>query len=121
MFDQIHNEVGYTGGDQWSPRSQYSCVGAAQSQTDGFLLGTSDRNSPSSNTLYLRVKNFAGSNRDVAIFGPNFANIGCGYVSTAYLGTRTCYIPLGRGAYPQLTWFAGDGSGNVSWGYLDFE
>ncbi|HZP57699.1 MAG TPA: hypothetical protein VFC53_09100 [Dehalococcoidia bacterium] len=82
LFAKIYNEVGYPGSRPWSPRSQYSCIGSAQSQSAGYFLSTSDRNSPSTNNLYLRVKNFSGFDRDIAIFGPAFENIGCGYVRT---------------------------------------
>lgn len=124
ILDKIYNEVGYSGTDPWSPRSQYSCVGAAQVQNAGFLLATSDRSSPSSNPLYIRIKNFAGWPRNVGIFGVpgpgQFVDIGCGYMFLGDLQTRACYVPVGRAAFPQLGWYAWDGN-ILSWGYLDFE
>jgi hypothetical protein len=119
----LYNEVGYAAGSggAWSPRSQFSCIGAAQDQDAGFLLATSDRNNPLSNNLYLRVRNLSGGTRNVAIFGPNFADIGCGFQNLSNGSTRLCYISLARGAYSELTWFAFPPSGDPSWGYLDFE
>lgn len=122
VFQQIHNTVGYPANRSWSPRSQYSCIGAPQSQSAGFLLATSDRASATSNTLYIRIKNFAGGTRNVGVFAhPSLANIGCGYANINNGATRQCAVTLARGAYAQLAWYAFDGSGNFSWGYLDFE
>lgn len=94
-----------------------------QTQTAGYFLSTSDRNSPSTNNLYLRVKNFSGFDRDIAIFGPTLENVGCGYVRTSWLATRSCGVSLARGAYPYLVWFAFDpnNGSNYSYGFLDFE
>lgn len=120
----IYNEVGYASGTGGAvgPRSQFSCIGAAQSQTAGFLLSTSDRTDPSTGTLYLRIKNFTGGSRNVGIFGyPNFNDIGCGYADLANGATRECGVALARGAYDRLAWYAWDSSNNLSWGYLDFE
>lgn len=120
-LSKIYNEVGYPGTRPWSPRSQYSCIGAAQSQSAGFLLSTSDRFNSSQTTLNIRARNFAGGTRNVGIFGyPNFNDIGCGYQNLVHLATRECYVPLARGAYDRLAWYAWDG-GLLSWGYLDFE
>jgi len=120
VTSKLYNEVGYPGAQSWSPRSQYSCVGAAQREDAGFFLATSDRTGPSSGTLYIRVKNFSGGTRNLGIFGPNFENIGCDYYDLANGATRECYISLGRGAYPHLNWYAWDG-GLLSWGSLEFE
>lgn len=121
-LSKLYNEVGYPGTRSWSFRSQYSCIGAAQSQSAGFLLSTSDRSSAFSSTLYIRITNFSGSNRNVGIFAyPNLADIGCGYATLGYLQTRECYVPLNRGAYSQLQWFAWENTTNYSYGYLDFE
>lgn len=120
LADQIHNTIGYPGGRSWSPRSQYSCVGAAQSQSAGFLVATSDRASSSGNDLYLRVRNQSGGTRNLGIFGPSLQDIGCGYQNLTHQATRTYYISLARGAYTHLNWYAWQG-GVLSWGYLDFE
>ncbi len=117
---KMYNEIGYTGTDPWSARSQHSCVGAAQSQNAGFLLATTDRANATSNTLYIRVKNFSGGFRNLGIFGPSFQNIGCGYQNLANGSTRQCYVTLTRGVYTHLNWYAWEGS-NLSWGYVDFE
>lgn len=120
-LSKIYNEVGYPGTRPWSPRSQYSCIGAAQSQNAGFLLSTSDRFNATTTTLNIRVRNFSGGTRNLGIFGyPNFDDIGCGYQMLNHLSTRECYVNVARGAYTQLAWYAWDG-GLLSWGYLDFE
>ncbi len=74
--------------------------------------------------LYIRVKNFSGGTRNLGIFGisgSSFFDIGCGYQYLAASATRDCYVPLSRGAYPHLGWYAWDSFNNLSWGYLDFE
>lgn len=122
VFGKIYNETGYPGTRPWSPRSQYSCIGSAQSQNAGYFLSTSDRRDTTDN-LYLRVKNFSGFDRDIAIVGPAYEQIGCGYVRTGWLATRECNISLARGAYPYLQWYAKDPyNGSIfSYGLLDFE
>jgi hypothetical protein len=123
LFSKVYNEVGYPGSRPWSPRSQYSCVGSAQSQAAGYFLSTSDRNSSGTNNLYLRVKNFTGFDRDIAIVGPAFEQIGCGYARKGWLATRECNISLARGSYSYLQWYAKDPNNPsvYSYGFLDFE
>jgi len=123
VLSKVYNETGYPGTRPWSTRSQYSCIGSADSQNAGYFLSSSDRNSGSGNALYLRVKNFSLFDRDVALVGPAFQDIGCGYARLAWLATRQCYISLGRSAYPYLQWYAKDpyNPSLYSYGLVDFE
>lgn len=120
VITKIYNEVVWSGLDSWGPRSQHSCIGAPQSQNAGFLVATSDRNSPTSNTLYLRVKNRSGGQRNIGIFGPNLEGNGCNYQWTGSQPYQ-CYITLSRGRYTHLNWYAWDSADRLTWGYLDFE